>query len=141
MSVFANGKYSNPIPLDNAVNSATDEFNAFVSPDEQFIIFSSYGRKDDKGGGDLYMSKKNAAGNWMPSKNLAFLNSDKLDYCPFVSIDGQSLFFTSERHQLQSSFPGKPANYSQLLKEYSSVLNGGGNIYWVSFEEVLKNVN
>ena len=71
VSVFANGKYSKPIPLDTAVNSVADEFNAFVSPDEQFIIFSSYGRKDDKGGGDLYMSKKNAAGRWMPSKNLS----------------------------------------------------------------------
>ena len=141
VSVFANGKYSEPIPLDTAINSAADEFNAFVSPDEKFIIFSSYGRKDDKGGGDLYMSKRDAAGKWMPAKNLVFLNSDKLDYCPFVSFDSQSLFFTSERHALQNSFPGKPADYSRLLKEYSSVLNGGGNIYWVSFEEVLKNLN
>ncbi len=141
VSVYANGKYSEAIPLGIAVNSVADEFNAFVSPDEQFIIFSSFGRKDDKGGGDLYMSKKDAAGRWMPAKNLLFLNSDKLDYCPFVSFDRQSLFFTSEKHVLQNSFPDKPATYSLLLKEYSSPLNGGGNIYWVSFEEVLKNLN
>ena len=141
VSVFTNGKYSEAIPVDTAVNSVADEFNAFVSPDEQFIIFSSYGRKDDKGGGDLYMSKKDAAGRWTPAKNLLFINSDKLDYCPFVTFDRQSLFFTSERHVLQNTFPDKPATYSRLLKDYSSVLNGGGNIYWVSFEEVLKNLN
>jgi len=141
VSVFTNGKYGDAIPLDTAINSGADEFNAFIAPDDQFIIFSSYGRKDDKGGGDLYMSKKDAAGKWMPAKNLVFLNSDKLDYCPFVSFDRQSFFFTSERHVLQNSFQDKPATYSRLLKEYSSVLNGGGNIYWVSFDEVLKNLN
>ncbi len=139
VSVLNNGKYADALPLDTAVNSVADEFNAFVSPDEQFIIFSSYGRKDDKGGGDLYMSKKNAEGKWMPAKNLVLLNSDKLDYCPFVSFDRQCLFFTSERSVLQNSFQGTPATYSRLIKEYSSVLNGGGNIYWVSFDEVLKN--
>jgi len=138
VSVFTDGKYGVAVPVDTAINSGADEFNAFISPDEQFIIFSSYGRKDDKGGGDLYMSKKNVEGNWMPAKNLVFLNSDKLDYCPFISFDEQGLFFTSERQVLQNSFPGKPASYSRLIKEYSSVLNGGGNIYWVSFEEVLK---
>ena len=141
VSVFTNGKFTDPVALEGGVNSAADEFNAFVSPDEQYIIFSSYGRKDDRGGGDLYMSKRNASGQWMPASNMAVLNSDKLDYCPFVSFDGHILFFTSERHHLQTAFPDKPATYSQLIKDYSSVLNGGGNIYWVSLEEVLKSVN
>jgi Tol biopolymer transport system component len=139
VSVFKNGKYSIPIALDSGVNSQADEFNAFVSPDEQFIIFSSYGRKDDKGGGDLYMSRKNNSGQWMPAKNLEMLNSERLDYCPFVSFDGKSFFFTSERFQITSH--DQPATYSQLINEYSSLLNGGGNIYWVSFEEVLKYLN
>jgi hypothetical protein len=32
LSVFENGKYNTPVPLDTAVNSTTFEFNAFVSP-------------------------------------------------------------------------------------------------------------
>jgi len=136
VSRLKNGNYSDPVALDSGVNSEADEFNAFVSPDEQFIIFSSYGRKDDKGGGDLYMSRKNGSGQWTPSKNLVMVNSERLDYCPFVSFDGKCFFFTSERSQIASH--EKPATYSQLIKEYSSLLNGGGNIYWVSFEEVLK---
>ncbi len=139
VSIFKNGKYSEPVRLDDGVNSEADEFNAFVTPDEQIIIFSSYGRKDDKGGGDLYMSRKNSSGQWTPAKNLEMLNSERLDYCPFVSFDGKSFFFTSERSQVTSH--EKPATYFQLVKEYSSLLNGGGNIYWVSFDELLKYLN
>ena len=70
-SRFLNGKYEDPKALPNAINSVNDEFNAFIDPNEQFIIFSVYGRKDDNGGGDLYMSKKNEKGEWMQAVNLA----------------------------------------------------------------------
>lgn len=140
-SAWENGKYKEPVPLDSAVNSATYEFNAFISPDEQFIIFSSYGRKDDKGGGDLYMSIKDADGKWMPAKNLVTLNSDKLDYCPFVSFDKKTLYFTSERHILKDFFADKPASYSELMRSFSAPLNGGGNIYQVNFDELMLNMH
>jgi len=141
LSVWENGKYKEPFPLDSAVNSTTYEFNAFISPDEQFIIFTSYGRKDDKGKGDLYISTKDANGKWEPAKNLTMLNSDKLDYCPFVSFDKKKLFFTSERHVLKESFTGKAVNYAELLRSYSSPLNGGGNIYWVNFDELMQGMH
>src|SRR6187549_256074 len=41
---FKNDSYSDPIALDTAVNSTLYEFNAFVSPDEKMIFFTSYGR-------------------------------------------------------------------------------------------------
>lgn len=135
ISRHENGRYLPPEPLDTAINSKMYEFNAYVSPDEQFIIFSSYGRKDDMGGGDLYMSVKDDKGNWKPAVNLQMLNSSSLDYCPFVSSDGQSLFFTSERHALPSKVD-IPARLKDL-KEYAlQVLNGGGNIYWIDFARV-----
>ncbi len=137
LSVWQNGKYKEPVPLDSAVNSATYEFNAFISPDEQFIIFTSYGRKDDKGGGDLYMSIKDADGKWTPAKNLVTLNSDKLDYCPFVSFDKKTLYFTSERHIVKDFFADRPVNYSELIRSFSTPLNGSGNIYRVNFDELM----
>lgn len=138
IAVFENGKYITPAPLDTTINSKTYEFNAFVSPDEQLIIFTSYGRKDDKGGGDLYMSRKDGTGKWLPAKNLTFLNSEKLDYCPFVSFDKKKLFFTSDRSVLRKILPGSPLTYDRLIKEYSGLLNGGGNIWWINFDEVLQ---
>jgi hypothetical protein len=131
------GKYEEPFPLDSSVNSKTYEFNAFVSPDESFIIFTSYGRKDDAGGGDLYMSTRDDRGSWKAAKNLQFLNSDKLDYCPFVSFNKKILFYTSERHSLQKVFKNG-VKHDSLIQSFGSALNGGGNIYWIKFDQVLK---
>ena len=71
--------FEKPIPLDTAVNSKSYEFNAFVDPDEKFILYTGYGRKNDKGRGDLYMSVKDVNGKWIPSKNLTTLNSTRLE--------------------------------------------------------------
>ena len=137
VSLFQNGGYQKPAALDTAVNSGYYEFNAFVSPDERFILFTSYGRKDDTGGGDLYMSVKDAQGKWQPARNLKELNSRQLDYCPFVAADGKTLFFTSERHQLPVSFQDSKATYKTVVDIVQNPLNGTGNIYWVDFKKVL----
>jgi WD40-like Beta Propeller Repeat len=134
---WENGKYSDPAPMDTAINSKLYEFNAYVSPDEDYIIFTSYGRKDDKGKGDLYMSIKDAAGKWLPAKNLAMLNSERLDYCPFVSFDKKILFYTSERSSLKKSFSDIPVQMDELVRSFTSPQNGGGDIYWVSFDTIL----
>jgi len=131
-----NGHYEKPVALDTAINSKGYEFNAFVDPDEKFILFTGYGRKDDRGRGDLYLSVKDTQNKWLPAKNINFLNSTKLDYCPYVSPDKKILFFTSERAALPDSFETK-ATYDQILEINQRTLNGTGNIYWVSFDKVL----
>ncbi|HEV7780688.1 MAG TPA: hypothetical protein VGO58_05455 [Chitinophagaceae bacterium] len=137
MARWENEKYSEAVLLDTAINSKMYEFNAYVSPGEELIIFTAYGRKDDKGGGDLYMSMKDASGKWMPAKNLSFLNSDKLDYCPFVSFDKKSLFFTSERHSLKSSYLQAAVKAAELTRSLNGPQNGLGDIYWVDFNHVI----
>ncbi len=139
MASFHQNHYQKPVALDSGVNTKFYEFNAFVSPEEDYIIFTSYGRKDDLGGGDLYISLKNAQGNWTAAKHLTQLNSPQLDYCPFVSPDGSGLFFTSEKHQLQSSFPIR-TNYQTIFESKDKVQNGAGNIYWINFQTLLKSL-
>lgn len=134
---YVNGHYQLPQPLDTAVNSQLYEFNAFVAPDESFILFTSYGRKDDTGGGDLYISRKSPEGKWKPAQNLKVLNSKQLDYCPYISPDGKILFLTSERHELPVSFTNSTATYKLVNAAYTNPLNGTGNIYWVEASEVL----
>lgn len=139
-SEYKNNVYTAPVALDSGVNTKFYEFNAFVDPDEQYILFTSYGRKDDAGGGDLYMSVKNAKGVWQSAVNLTSLNSKQLDYCPYVSPDGKSLFITSNRHSLPTSFTDKKANYKAIQEVWSSSLNGTGNIYWIDFQKVRSEV-
>ena len=129
--------YSKPESLPEDINTKFDEFNAFVDPDEQFIIFSSYGRPDDMGGGDLYISHKANGGNWVPVKHLPSpLNSTSLDYCPFVTWDKQYLIFTSNR--LSQLFKdGSTKSYQQLKDMLTSPGNGWDDIYWVKADTIL----
>ena len=138
VSRWVNGNFTNAIPLDTAVNSKMWEFNAFVPADETYVLFTSYGRKDDKGGGDLYVSLKDKDGTWLPAKNLALVNSNKLDYCPFVTPDQKTFFFTSGRHNLSAY--DKTRTFEELSRIYNSTANGSENIYWMSFPKLLESV-
>lgn len=133
MCKFENGTYSESVPLDTMVNSTKYEFNAFVNADETLIVFTSYGRKDDMGGGDLYYCLKSPQGNWSKAIHMNDkINSTKLDYCPYVSYDKRTLYFTSERTTASQL-------YSKIksLEEFKSFLtkpgNGNGDIYSVPF--------
>jgi Tol biopolymer transport system component len=135
---FLNGNYSVAEALPDAINSVNDEFNAFVDPDEQFIVFSVYGRKDDNGGGDLYISKKNEKGEWMQAVNSGTtINSKSLDYCPYITPDKKYFFFTSNRHAIKIPFD-KKQNIKSLERVLHSPLNGYDNIYWVEASAILK---
>lgn len=141
VATWKNGKYTESVALDTGVNSALYEFNAYVSPDERFILFTSFGRKDDRGRGNLYLSRKDDNGTWLPAKNLQIINSDKLDYCPFVSFDKKTLFFTSERHGIPESFINKRTTYDELKRLANLVQNGTGNIYELSWDAVVQSIH
>ncbi len=97
-SEYNNGMYATPQKLSSSVNSGHDEVEPYISPDESFLIFTSYGRPDGLGSGDLYISFKNENGLWSMAKNLGEgINSSAHDQAPIVSPDGKFLFFTSNR--------------------------------------------
>lgn len=136
LSRFVNGNYMEPVPLDTNVNSTTYEFNAYVNPEENLIIFSSYGRNDDMGGGDLYYSKKDHNGSWSPSVNMGpLINSENLDYCPFLDIPRGNFYFTSDRTETPS---GRIKNVSEIDHLANGILNGMGNIYFVASYFLMK---
>ncbi|GJM30699.1 MAG: hypothetical protein DHS20C17_33340 [Cyclobacteriaceae bacterium] len=131
-STFVNGEFQKPVALDSTINSSRYEFNAYISPDEALIIFSSYGRQDGFGGGDLYYSTRNENGSWNKSINMGpAVNSAKLDYCPFVDWPRHNFYFTSER----AAANRQPiTSIDDLILESNSILNGYGNIYRVGFK-------
>jgi hypothetical protein len=61
-SRFAEGKYDELENLGEA-NSPSAEIDSYIAPDQSFIVFASYGRPDDMGRGDLYISY-NQNGKW-----------------------------------------------------------------------------
>jgi len=98
LSQFVNGRYQQPENLGSAINSDKHDWDAVISPDECFIIFSSKDRPDSIGTQDLYISFRKEDGGWTQAKNMgSAVNSSHDEICPSLSQDGQYLFFTSRR--------------------------------------------
>jgi len=91
------GVFQEAVKLGDSINTLWYEADVFIDPDETYIIFSA-GRKEGFGRGDLYISFRNADGTWSKSKNMEQpINSEKHELCPFVSLDGKYLFYTSNQ--------------------------------------------
>lgn len=123
------GKHTTPVNLGDSINSEKFEFNAYVAPDESFILFSSFGRPDGYGGGDLYISYRNAAGHWGKAQNLGNkINSKALDYCPFYDAENELLYFTSQRSNYPKYLEGS-IDEAKIIKLLSQKENGLDKIY------------
>lgn len=113
------------------VNTRAYEFNAFVTPDERYIIYSAQGRDGERGGGDLYVSHRKDDGEFGPGELLeGGINSPQLDYCPFVWRD--TLYFTSRKQRGIEPL----RNLSEILGAFHSPQNGLGDIYAVAVETI-----
>ena len=113
--------YEAPVLLGTEINSEGYEFNAYVSPDESFIIFTRYNAKGGYGSGDLYIAKKDAQGNWTGAVNMGSeINSPFMEYCPYYDDNSQTLYFTSKRNTLS------PQKFSDL-NAYNDYIKKGEN--------------
>ena len=136
MSENINGKLNAPKILPNTINSEGYEYNAFIAPDESYLIYGCYNRKGGLGSGDLYISY-NTKNGWEKAKNLGQkINSNKMDYCPFVDTKTNTLYFTSKIDNTKTDFE-KPLTINELLKEYDRYDNGLSRIYKISIEELI----
>lgn len=120
-------EYSKPILLNNNINSDGYEFNAFISKDESFIIYTKYNSKDGYGSGDLYISRKDVNNQWKLAENMGnTINTKYMEYCPFYDSNTNTLYFTSKRANL---LPRKFQNTEQYLETITGSHNGLSKIY------------
>lgn len=93
-----NGKYERPENLGSTINSNADETGPYIAPDESYIIFCKELRGDRNYKNGLYISFKNHQGSWTTPVYLG----DKINMggasSPYVSPDGNFLFFNSGRN-------------------------------------------
>jgi len=90
-----NGTYQKPIKIEG-INNGHRAVDAFIAPDESYMIFASAGRPEGLGGYDLYVSFKDDQGKWSTPKNMGKdVNSTDFDWTPSVTPDGKYLFYMS----------------------------------------------
>jgi Tol biopolymer transport system component len=135
-SRLVDGRYQPAEDLGPAVNGpGISTFEAFIAPDESYLLLGSFGRKDSRGSSDLYVSW-HRDGQWTAPVNLGpGINTTARDYSPRISGDGKWLLFTSERfdHPLTLS-----PDYAAFTKLSRGLYNGLGNLYRVPLEQALR---
>jgi len=131
-SRFVEGEYTEPEMLPEEVNSGQSQYNAFIAPDESYIIVPTYGREDSYGATDYYISFRDSADNWTESINMGpTVNSaSPAEYSAYVSPDGHYLFFMSGRQMPGAQLPELLSRES-IQNYFDSPQNGNPNIFWI----------
>jgi hypothetical protein len=124
-----NSSYQEPVKLNENVNGKGYEFNAFISPDEDFLLYTVYRAEDGFGSGDLYISFKDNNGEFVKRKNLGkSINSSRMDYSPFYDTSSGILYFTSKRDNTKEI---KTSDFKSFKEMAESYMNGQSRIYKV----------
>ena len=91
------GKWSTPVRLSNKINTPYNEESVFIHPDNQTLYFASNGHVG-MGGTDIYMSKRDANGEWGEPVNLGYpINTFNKENSILVDSKGKLAYFASNR--------------------------------------------
>lgn len=97
-STWNENNWSNPEQLEVEVKVAKDFYDFYITPQEDILLISM---SDDRtmGDQDLYVTVKDAEGNWPKTIHLGdVINSTGFEVSPFLAPDGTTLFFASDGH-------------------------------------------
>ena len=129
-SRLVDGKYQAPENLGAAINTAGNDTEAWIAPDESYMIFSTDGRKDTRGADDIYVSRR-SGDSWSEPRNLGdAVNSTGSEYGAKPSPDGKYLFFCSNRALVDKPLERR-LDYAELTAKLHAPGNGLNDIYQV----------
>lgn len=87
-----------PVNLGPVVNTGAWESQPSLSSDGRTLYFAS-ARGGGKGKSDIWTSYLQDNGKWSPPANLGkTINTQGSEMAPFIHPDGQTLYFSSDRH-------------------------------------------
>ncbi len=96
--------WSDPAKLGSDINTSHWETHVTVSADGNELYFVS-NRPDGSGGRDIYRCVKLPDGNWSKALNIGKkINTKYEEDAPFLSPDGQFLYFASKGHNTMGGF-------------------------------------
>jgi hypothetical protein len=132
-SRFEDGAYTEPELLGPEVNSTTLQYNAFVAPDESYLIYSTPLREDGLGRDDYYISFRDENDVWSGPINMGdkINTPGGLEYSPYVSPDGKYFFFMASRSRFTETPPEGALTLNDLQQIHTASRNGLADIYWI----------
>ncbi len=126
------GGFATPEELGPEVNCGLTQFNAFVAPDESYLIVCVAGRTENLGQVDYFIAFRDDDDTWHGPVDLGdrINGPGKEGWSPYVSPDGRAFFFMSTRRQ------PAPENLAPLTRAglrnlHDAPGNGNGDIWWM----------
>jgi hypothetical protein len=103
-SNFVNGAWTPIKKLNKNINTKFYESHACISSDGKKLYFTS-NRDGGQGNLDIYVSEKDATGDWGPAVNLgAAINTPFNEDTPFITRNDSVLYFSSEGHSSMGGY-------------------------------------
>ncbi|MCP4291907.1 MAG: hypothetical protein GY780_08745 [bacterium] len=134
-SRLVNGAYAEPEELPVAVNCAESSYNAFVAPDESYLIACIRGKEKSLPVAGYYISFRNADDQWSEAINLGphINKAESAAGSAYVSPDGKYLFFSANWPIDKGSLFGEEGLTYQGIQDSAGLpALGSSDIYWVS---------
>jgi outer membrane protein OmpA-like peptidoglycan-associated protein/tetratricopeptide (TPR) repeat protein len=104
-SEWKKGQWTSPSKFSNKINTKYHETSACFSPDAQTLYFVSDKPDGSMGGYDIYVTKKNAKGEWGDAINLGtHINTEYNEEGVFIHPDGKTMYFSSNGHNNMGGF-------------------------------------
>jgi len=130
-SKLVDGKYSNPERLPEQVNGGRARFNAFISPDESFIIIPTFGLLESFGATDYYIVFRDENDNWSQPINMGNqVNSRaRSEWSASISPDGKYLFYMSDK--IVENKEVDLLSSDLFRKMHNQPQNGLSDIFWI----------
>jgi len=91
----ADGTWAEAVPLSNEINTKYNEGASCISPDGNYLFYTSCDRPDGYGSCDIYLARRRG-NNWVNPRNLGgTINTRSWESQPSFSVDGRTLFYVS----------------------------------------------
>ncbi len=132
---LAGGKYAEAEKLPDKINGTGTPYNAFVAPDESYLIVCVAGRPCDinPGQANYFIFFRDKNDNWndgVPLGPEVNMKGSTAMSCS-VSPDGRYFFFAAVKTAERFAGSLKGMTLRRLLEMNGSVQNGNFDIYWI----------
>lgn len=95
--MLPDGSWAEPLNAGTNINSPLNEESPFIHPDGNTLYFSSENH-NSMGGYDIFMSKRDENGKWLPAANVGYpINTPDDDVFYIPTADGQRVYYSSRQ--------------------------------------------
>jgi len=102
-SKYENNTWTPVVKLNKNINTKFYESHASISADGKRLYFTS--NREEVNGRDIYVSEKDASGDWGPAVNLGTtVNTPYNEDNPFITRNDSVLYFCSEGHSSMGGY-------------------------------------